>query len=90
MGSAEAAAAKLAKRMAKTAKADLRAMAQVYTNEALQKIVGFMRNGKTEEIQFQACTVLLDRGWGKPAQEQVVRGDAEHPVEIRLSFKSNI
>lgn len=46
---------------------ELRDLARVYTYEAVSTLVEIMRSGKGRERAL-AASILLDRGWGKPAQ----------------------
>lgn len=69
---------------------DVRVLAQKYTTEAIETLVGIMRTGKTDEVKKSASDSLLDRGYGKPAQAQIHQGDPNRPIEFLLSFKSGI
>jgi hypothetical protein len=42
-----------------------------------------MRTGKTEQAQVRAAEALLDRGWGRPAQ-QVGGSEDGGPIQIYL------
>jgi hypothetical protein len=44
---------------------DLASLARDHTETALNKLVGFMKNGKTEAVQAQCAQYILDRGWGR-------------------------
>jgi len=46
-------------------------LARSFTLEAIDTLVGLMRNGKDERIKGTAAQALLDRGWGKPRVEVV-------------------
>ena len=47
----------------------IRELARVHTGEAIQTLAAIAQNPKaTDSARVQACTSLLDRGWGKPAQ----------------------
>ena len=37
--------------------------------EAIQKLVDLMRNSPDDRVQYMAATHLLDRGFGKPKQQ---------------------
>lgn len=47
---------------------DLRALAQKYTAEAVEKLATIMRTGESEQAQVGAAKELLDRGHGKATQ----------------------
>ena len=65
------------------ATAEIKAIAQQYGAEAIEKLVTLMR-GKDEDVAFKACIALLDRAYGKPAQAIV--GDPEQPVEHNVTL----
>jgi hypothetical protein len=49
--------------------ADLKAVAQTFTQDALVVVHDIMIDRKVSpSVRLQAATTLLDRGWGKPAQ----------------------
>lgn len=48
--------------------AELKALAQVYTPEAVDALVAILRDGKNEQARIAAARELLDRAHGKPAQ----------------------
>ena len=50
-------------------KGDIKSIARVHTQSAINTLVGIMRQPKAPAAaRVQASQVLLDRGWGKPAQ----------------------
>lgn len=59
------------------ATAEIKALAQVYTAEALETLAQIMRKGQQEAARVAAANSLLDRGYGKPAQTI----DATHRYE---------
>lgn len=60
--------------------ADVRALAQKYTEEAVNALADIMRNGTSEQARALAADKLLDRGHGKPSQ--IVGGDKENPITL--------
>ena len=64
------------------ATADIRAAAQAYGRDAIEKLVALM-NGPDEEVAFKAANAILDRGYGKPAQ--TLAGDPENPLQHNLA-----
>jgi hypothetical protein len=54
--------------------AELRAAAQEYTTEALNTIAKCMRQTKDLDISLRAAAMILDRGYGKPAQAHNIGG----------------
>ena len=49
---------------------DLDSLARAYTQQAIQTIGGVMINGTEEANRLRAADILLDRGWGRPKQQQ--------------------
>lgn len=47
--------------------AQVRDLAKKYTQEAIEKLVEWMRSDNAK-ASVSATTALLDRGWGRPAQ----------------------
>ena len=44
-------------------------MARSYTETAIQTLGGIASNGESEAARVSASIALLDRGWGKPKQD---------------------
>lgn len=66
--------------MAKTP-TEIRSLARGHTAEAINCLVGIMRNGTNESAKVSAAEKILDRGWGKAAQP--IDGDGEGgPVKL--------
>ena len=55
-------------------------LAREHTEEAIATLVRLMRHGKSDSVQAQASNMLLDRGWGKPAQMVFQNVDAKRAV----------
>jgi hypothetical protein len=51
---------------------------------AIEKLAAIMRTGKTEQAQVRAAEALLDRGWGRAAQQV---GGIEGAEQIRVYLK---
>jgi len=69
------------------ATASLKEMARQYTAEALEALVGVLRDSETDAAKVSAAKEILDRGYGKATT--VIAGDDEGgPIkaitEIRL------
>lgn len=62
------------------ATADLRAIAQQYTMQAIDALVSIMQHGEAEAARIGAARELLDRGHGKAPQAVV--GDANLPLHL--------
>jgi hypothetical protein len=79
--------------MAKTP-TEIRSLARAHTEEAINCLVGVMRNSTNDSAKVSAAEKLMDRGWGKPAQP--VDGDGEggainlvHKIERVIVQPSN-
>lgn len=64
---------------------EIKSLARSYTEMAVQTLAGIAQNGQSEPAKVAACTALLDRGWGKPAQA-IVGGDEDDP-ELKIIHK---
>jgi len=56
-------------------------LARNHTVRAVQTLAGIMDSSESEEMQLRASDLLLQRGWGKPAQP-VTGEDGEGAIEI--------
>lgn len=66
------------------AAAGLKAMASIYTKDALETLVKVMKFSKIEGNRVAAANSILDRAHGKPTQ--AVSGDPENPVAHTLKI----
>ena len=57
----------------------LRDAARAHTEAALQVIVASLGDDDAK-VRLKAAEIILDRGYGKPAQSVTVGGDADNPV----------
>jgi len=57
--------------------ADIKALAAVHSQDALNTLAEIARNGESEQARVAAANSLLDRAYGKPRQE------IEHSGSIR-------
>lgn len=55
--------------------APLRELARMHTLEAIDTIVGLMRNAEKEPVRLAAAAMLLDRAYGKPTIHIEDQGD---------------
>ena len=54
---------------AKRIPAQIRSLCRAYTGEAVRSLAAIMRQADAPpSARIQAIAILLDRGWGKPAQ----------------------
>lgn len=60
---------------------DVKALAREYTTEAITKLAEWMRSDNAK-ASVSACSVLLDRGWGKA--EQRVEAEVNHNYIARM------
>lgn len=64
------------------ATADVKAAAQVYTDDALKTLAAIMRSSKQPAAaRVAAASALLDRGHGKPKQALVGGDDDDAPIK---------
>lgn len=50
------------------ATAEIKAIAQPYSEEAIHTLAQIMREGESEAAKVSAANSILDRAWGKPSQ----------------------
>ena len=62
--------------------AGIRELARENASLAIQTLVDVATNGRSESARVQASTALLDRGYGKPAQDLAVE---DHRTVRQLS-----
>ena len=48
---------------------NIAALARSYSTEAIETLVGLMRNARDDRVRGTAAQALLDRGFGKPKVE---------------------
>jgi len=63
---------------------DLRSLARAYTESAVRRIEGLAEKATSEGVRLEANKILLDRGWGKPANTTEVTGKDGEAFEIVL------
>lgn len=62
---------------------DIRSLARVHTNLAINTLAAIARGGENESARVAASVHLLDRGWGKaPTTHTGVNGDG--PIEFTI------
>ena len=66
----------------------VRTLARAYTQEAVEVLAEAMRNATTADARIKAATALLDRGWGKPAQQLSAEINDTKVVTINLGWVS--
>jgi len=64
------------------ATADIKAAAQVYTEDALATLAQIMKAGESEAARVAAANSILDRGFGKPRQSMDLDATTDMTVEI--------
>ncbi len=64
------------------ATADIKALAQKYTPDALQTLHSIMKASDSDAARVTAANSLIDRGYGKPAQAHT--GADGGPLVIQL------
>lgn len=66
------------------ATADIKALAQVYTTEAVEELAVIMRGSDSDAARVAAIKELLDRGHGKVPQ--AVTGEGGGPVALAITW----
>lgn len=64
---------------------EVRALARVYGPEAIRALVDLLQHTEWQ-ARAMAAKELLDRGYGKPSEERVVRGDQDNPLRTIVEF----
>ena len=68
---------------------NIAALAHSYSTEAIETLVGLMRNARDDRVRGTAAQALLDRGFGKPKVEILNTNadfrDALEQVQSKLS-----
>jgi ribonuclease HI len=50
----------------------VRDLAKRHTEEAIEALVGVLRNSTNDRARLQAAETILSRAWGKPAQDMSI------------------
>ena len=62
---------------------DVKSLARQYTKEAIERLVAWMKSDNAK-ASVSASMALLDRGYGKPAQE--VTGLEGGPIKVSVEW----
>jgi len=62
---------------------NLQSLARVHTETCIRTLAHIAAQGDSEGVRVAACAQLLDRGWGKAAQQHTVDADGAIQVVIR-------
>ena len=62
---------------------DLGSLARAYTERAIQTLAGVLENSTEESNRIRAADILLDRGWGRPKQDNTTTLQGEVRVVLR-------
>ena len=60
---------------------DLRSLARSYTELSLRTLAGSAQHSENDRARVSACSLLLDRGWGRPATT-VTGADGEGSIQV--------
>ena len=69
--------------------ADIRSLARGYTNVCIKTLGGIAKNGTNEQARISASAILLDRGWGKPQQDNTLEIKGEIKVVLRKMLEDD-
>jgi hypothetical protein len=67
---------------------DLRSLARSHTNNVIEVLAGIVRNSRSDGARVAACTILLERGYGKAPQMFGEDGEGSISVIIRHIVES--
>jgi hypothetical protein len=67
---------------------DIRSIARSWTETAIKQLGAIATSSESDAARVAACTVLLDRGWGKAPT--TIEGDADIRVVIRHIIQSQL
>lgn len=62
--------------------------ARLLTKEAIDTLADIMHNGLSESARVSAANAILDRGWGKPAQELDHKSSDGTGVQVFVTCKT--
>ena len=62
---------------------ELQSLARSHTNSAINRLAGIVNSGSSEAAQVAAAAQLLDRGWGRPKQDNTHELKGEIHVILR-------
>ena len=68
---------------------DLGSLARSHSERAIQTIAGLMDNGAEEATRLRAADILLDRGFGRPKQENSHELKGEVRVILRKMLEDD-
>ena len=63
---------------------DLRSLARGYTRTAIKTLGGISETGESEAARVAAAIALLDRGWGKPQQDNTHLHEVKGEIRVVL------
>lgn len=66
---------------------EVKALARQYTPEAIERLAFWMRSDNAK-ASVSACSSLIDRAWGKPAQAHEHSGHDGGPIETSTDPRS--
>ena len=61
---------------------ELQDLAKQHTVAAVKELARLSKEAKSETARVAAINSLLDRGYGKPAQQVTLAGDKENPLKV--------
>jgi hypothetical protein len=68
---------------------DVRSLARAYTHMGVKVLAGIAENGTSEPARVAAAVALLDRGWGKPKQDNTDALTGEIRVTLRKMLEDD-
>jgi hypothetical protein len=63
----------------------LRSMARAYTEKGIETLGGYVTSPEIHpDIKLRAIGMLLDRGWGRPAQNIKHGGEGSEDIQVTI------
>ena len=64
----------------------MKSLARAHTESCIRRIKGLAAQAESETVRLEANRVLLDRGWGKPANTTEHTGKDGGPITVRVVY----
>jgi hypothetical protein len=63
----------------------LRSMARAYTEKGIEVLGGYVNSDRIDpDVKIRAIGMLLDRGWGRPAQSVEHGGKGTEDIQVTI------
>ena len=65
---------------------DLKSLARGYTEVSIRTVAGLAKDASDEGVRLQANKLLMERGWGRPAQTHEHTGEGGGAIVVRVVY----